>query len=92
MRGELSPELRQQGLDLVRRVREELERVSPEGARRPRTSSDRLEAGIYGMWLWSDRAEASSAMQGLSESTRFRVLCGYLNTLARRRFHMWSLY
>ena len=91
LQGELGPEFRRQGLDYVKQIQEERE-LEPQAAGQRRSKSiDRLEANIYGMWLWSDPAEASLALESLPESTRYRALASYLGNLTQSRFRTWRM-
>ena len=74
LQGELGPEFRRQGLDYVKQIEEARELESLPTQRQRSRSIDRLEANIYGMWLWSDPAEASLALEKLPDYSRFFLL------------------
>ena len=91
LQGELSPKLRRQGLDLAKSVRKEAEAATPGTRPGPNrnTASDRLEALIHGIWLWSDPGEARAAMEELPPETRFRAMLGSLTSLATPHGRQW---
>lgn len=90
LQGELTPELRRQGLDYVRQIREQEGHPSEDSPQqRSRFGADRVEANIYGMWLWSDQTEASQALASLSAASQFRAIDSYLKNLTQPRFRTW---
>ena len=91
LQGELGPEFRRQGLDYVKQIKEARE-LESQTTDMPRSRSlDRLEANIYGMWLWADPAEASLALQKFPDAIRYRALASYLANLTQPRFRMWRI-
>ena len=91
LQGELSPDLRATGLDYVSYFRRPDGSETAEPLKRQRKSYiDQLEAMIYGMWLWSDPAEARVAVADLPVEQRYRSVGSYLGNLGAVQRRYWN--
>jgi hypothetical protein len=87
--GELSPSLRQQVLQLLAEIRKQRVGDPDLETRSQPETLDGLEATVYGIWLWSDPAEARPVIDVLPDLTRCRILKGFLATISQASPRSW---